>query len=116
MGGWLEQIGSAGYFAAVVGANLFIVLYATLARFWKHWESMHIFTFMAVIALIMNHSVVSIYFPEYPGRYVVRAILYPGLAAVIFWRVVILLQVQIAKRRVDQKQDEVVSPEVTTEK
>jgi hypothetical protein len=102
MGGWIDSVGDAGYFVAVVGANLFVILYLVLARFWRSGSGWHIFSFMVVIALILNHSVVSIYFPHYPGRDVVRAILYPLLAAVIFWRVVILLFVQTEKFRKKQ--------------
>lgn len=99
MGGSIDSLGDAGYFIAVVGANLFVILYSVLARFWKSGSGWHIFSFMVVIALILNHSAISIYFPFYPGREVVRAILYPLLAVVIFWRVVILLFVQIEMRR-----------------
>jgi hypothetical protein len=113
MEGWLDSVGNAGYFAAVVGANLFVILYSTLAKFWKTASGWHIFSFMVVIALIMNHSVVGIYFPDYPGRDIVRAILYPCLAAVIFWRVVILIMVQFDKRH---RAREVQVPEVATEK
>jgi hypothetical protein len=114
MGGWIDSVGDAGYFAAVVGANLFVILYSLLARFWKSASGWHIFSFMVVIALILDHSVIGLFFPGYPGRSVIRAILYPGLAAVIFWRVVILVNVQRAYRL--EKNNQGFAAEVDIEK
>lgn len=99
MGGVLDSVGGAGYFVATLGANLFIILYAVLARFWKSKSGWHIFSFMMSITLLMNHGVASIFFPEYPGREWVRASLFPVLAVVIWWRVLILVSVQIQKRK-----------------
>lgn len=99
MGGVLDSIGGAGYFVATLGANLFIILYSVLARFWKTKSGWHIFSFMMSITLLMNHGVVSIFFPGYPGREWVRALLFPILAVVIWWRVLILVNVQIQKRK-----------------
>lgn len=98
MEGLLDGIGDAGYISAVIGANLFVILYSALARFWRHVEGWHIFSFMLVIALIMDHSAILVAFPKYPGYQWVRAFLYPALGAVIFWRVIILLHVQVNKR------------------
>lgn len=98
MNGMLDGLGDAGYIAAVIGANLFVILYSSLAKFWKHVEGWHIFTFMMVIALLLDHGAFLLVFGRYPGSEWVRAALYPALGAVIFWRVIILLQVQIDKR------------------
>lgn len=95
----LDGVGDGGYISAVVAANLFVILYSVLARFWVAESSWHIFLFMLVVALILDHSAVLILFPKYPGHLWVRAILYPSLAVVIFWRVIILLRVQIFRTR-----------------
>ena len=91
----IDHIGDAGYLAGAVGAVLFVVLYLILARFWESEAGWHIFSFMTTVAMILIHSSIGVYFPNYPGRDVVRAILYPVLAAIIFWRVVILVRVQL---------------------
>jgi hypothetical protein len=98
MGEFLDGLGDAGYIAAAIGSNLFVVLYSSLAKFWRHVEGWHIFSFMLVIALIFDHSAILVATGGYPGADWVRAILYPALGAVIFWRVVILLRVQLAGR------------------
>lgn len=98
MEGVLDAVGDAGFLAATIGANLFILLYSILARFWRSVDGWHIFSFMGVIALILNHASLLIVIGRYPGADVVRAVLYPALGLVIFWRVIILLRVQIEKR------------------
>ena len=91
----IDSIGDAGYLAGAVGAVMFVVLYLILARFWESESGWHIFSFMTTVALILIHSSIGVYFPNYPGRDVVRAFLYPVLAAIIFWRVAILIRVQV---------------------
>ncbi len=95
MDGVLDSIGDAGFTVAAIAANLFVLLYSTLARPWRTSSGIHIFSFMLVVALILNHSAVLINFPRYPGHLWVRAILYTALAAVIVWRILILIRVQM---------------------
>ncbi len=94
----LDGIGDGGYVSAVIASNLFVIMYSLLARFWKAESGWHIFFFMLVVALILDHSAVMIIFPKYPGHLWVRAVLYPSLGIIIFWRVLILIRVQILGR------------------
>lgn len=98
MDGVLDTIGDASYIVMIIGANLFVVLYSALARFWRSESGWHIFSFMLMIALILDHSAVSLIFGAYPGRGWARAILYPLFALVLLWRVFILFKVQVMKR------------------
>ena len=95
----LDTVGDIGFTLATVGANLFVILYSILARFWRTESGLHIFSFMLVVALIMDNAAVLLNFGPYPGALWVRAVLYPALGTVIFWRVFILVRVQVAYRR-----------------
>lgn len=99
MEGFLDSVGDLGFTLATIGANLFVVLYSVLARFWRSGSGIHIYSFMLVMALILDHAAILLNFGPYPGSAWVRAILYPGLGIVIFWRVFILLRVQILVRK-----------------
>lgn len=91
----LDAIGDAGFTVATISANLFVILYSTLARPWKTVSGIHIFSFMLVVASILNHATLLLNFPGYPGHLWVRAILYVALAVVTIWRVLLLLRVQM---------------------
>jgi hypothetical protein len=91
----LTAIGDAGFTVATISANLFIVLYLTLARPWRTASGIHIFSFMLVVAGILNHATILLNFPCYPGHLWVRAFLYVALAVVTIWRVLILIRVQM---------------------
>jgi hypothetical protein len=91
----LGGIGDVGFTLATIAANLFVILYSFLARPWKTASGIHIFSFMLVIALILDHASILLNFPQYPGHLWVRAVLYSAMAMVIIWRVLILLRVQL---------------------
>jgi hypothetical protein len=91
----LDAVGDAAYTVAVVAAALFVILYSILAKPWRTASGLHIFSFMLVISLTLIHGMIRVYWPAYPGYLWGRAILYVALAAVIIWRVLILLRVQM---------------------
>ena len=101
MDGVLDTIGDVAFTVAVIAANLFVFLYSTLARPWRSLSGLHIFSFMLVVALILNHAAILVNIPRYPGYLWVRAFLYTALAAVIIWRILILVRVQLPARRED---------------
>lgn len=101
MGGTLDWLAMAGYVMMAIGSNLFVILYSVLARFWKTESGLHIFLFMLTVSLILDHSAIILVFGRYPGSAWVRAFLYPALGAIILWRVLILIRVQLLARRRD---------------
>lgn len=92
-------IGSFGYMAIVLFANMFVVLYTLLARWWKSEFGRHLFFFMLAEATLLDHGLIVGLFGEYPGVELMRAILLWGLAFVMAWRVYLLVKVQIITRR-----------------
>lgn len=97
-----DKLAEYGYYAAVAGANIFVVLYWVLAPWWRTPFGRHLFSFMFVIALVLNHGVVARIWETYAmSNWInpVRAILLWATAGVIFWRVGILLSVQFQNRR-----------------
>lgn len=97
-----DKLAEYGYYTAVAGANIFVVLYSVLAPWWRTPFGRHLFSFMFVIALVLNHVVVIRVWDAYArSGWVnpVRAVLLWSVAAVIFWRIAILLSVQWKNRR-----------------
>lgn len=95
----LRAITMGGWYLALVSANVFVLAYSFLARWWRTEFGRHLFIFMLVIALIMNDSTIRFIFGDYHGRLYVSAVLFAGLGLVIAWRVFILFHVQWRKRR-----------------
>lgn len=86
------------YYCATV-AVLFVVVYSTLARWWRTSFGQHLFFFMLVVSLIFVYIVITKVFGRFEGWEYVRLLLMLSLAAVLTWRVCILLRVQIEARR-----------------
>ena len=95
----LKAITMGGWYLALVSADVFVLAYSFLARWWRTEFGRHLFIFMLVIALIMNDSTIRFIFGNYPGRLYVSAVLFAGLGLVIAWRVFILFHVQWRERR-----------------
>ncbi len=91
----LKLIGDAGFTLATVSANIFVVMYAVVAPWWKTPFGRHMFFFMLAVALVLDNATAVLLWPDYPGKLFVRAILYPGLGLVLLWRVIILVDVQM---------------------
>lgn len=98
-----QLVGTVAFIAATVAANAFIILYSLLARWWRNALGWNIFSFMLAVALILDHSVITLLWRDYPGRIIVRAFLFTALAVVMWWRVIILIFVQVlmAKKKDD---------------
>lgn len=86
------------YYCAIV-AILFVVVYSIFARWWKTSFGQHLFSFMAVIALVFIYIVITKIFGRFHGWEYVRLGLIGSLATVLTWRVCILLKVQLQNRR-----------------
>jgi hypothetical protein len=102
-----DQVALWGYYAADIGATLFVLLYWSLAPWWRTPFGRHLFVFMLAIALVLNHGLVARVWETYArSQYfnIVRAFLFWSVAAVIIWRVVILVVVQITRRRRGESQ------------
>jgi hypothetical protein len=105
--GVLGAIGSASFFIAAIVATVFIVLYPLLAPFYRSEAGWHIFSFMVVVALLLDHGSATLIFGQYPGREWVRGIGFPLLAIVLTWRVLILIRVQLLRRKMLKAGDKV---------
>lgn len=106
----MRTAGTFAFFFAVGGANIFIVLYTVLAKWWKKPFGRHLFSFMAVIALALNYIVVQLIWPHAPYRLHTRFFLYAALATVIWWRIIILVTVQIRGARASESENTEENP------
>jgi len=104
---WYD-VGNWGFYATAAVSLLFTVMYCLLSPFWRTETGRNIAALMAVIAAITTWSSATLWTSEptnIPAGdrpitfYQVRAILMWALAAVIFWRVVIFIRVQLLARR-----------------
>lgn len=94
----LLQIGSmVGFVLVVVGANLFILFYGPFVRWWKKPFGKHLFCFMLVLAAVLNHNAATTIWGVYPGFWYVMFVLTWAMAWVVWWRLKILLTVQIGR-------------------
>lgn len=98
MNALLEAGTYIGFFAVVLGANLFILFYGPFVRWWEKPFGKHLFSFMLVLAVILDHNVIQTIFGMYPGIWIVNFILTWLLVWVVWWRLKILLTVQIGRR------------------
>lgn len=88
-----------GFFAAVAGANIFILTYGILAPWYKKPFGRHLFAFMAVLAVVLDHNMLRYFQPDYPGVRVMTFILTWAICGVIWWRFAILVNVQVRRGR-----------------
>lgn len=109
--GVVEFLTSLGLYASVLFFNLFVILYVWLARWWKTTGGRHLFAFMLSATLLIDHSILVRIIGEYPGIHYTRMILYNVLALVSGWRVILLIEAQLARRKnresIRQSDDEV---------
>lgn len=103
---FIRSIGDVGFAVAAVSANLFVLLYAMAAPWWKTPFGRHLFLFMAAVALVFNSAVANIFFPDWEGRWVLRAIVYPLMGVAMLWRVIILIDVQIVTPWREKRREE----------
>lgn len=90
---------SLGLYSSVLFFNLFVVLYSWLARWWRTPGGRHLFCFMLSATLIIDHSILVRIIGEYPGIEYSRMVLYNTLAVVSGWRVILLIDAQVIRRR-----------------
>ena len=96
----ITAVAYVGFVAVVIGANLFILFYGPFVRWWKKPFGKHLFCFMLVLAASLDHNAAGAFVPSYNGsdlQIVVTAALCWAMAWVVWWRLKILLTVQIGR-------------------
>lgn len=94
----LKWVGDWGFFASILGAFVFLVLYSALAKWWRTWWGRQIFTFMAVIGVILLLAGAKFLFGDYPGIKYVRPVAYISLATILWWLSGVLVYYQVIRR------------------
>ena len=99
--GILVTIGNVGIFAAAIAATVLVISYSVFAKFWKTEGGQNTFTFLFVLAFILDHSALSLWLGGYLFRDWVRAIAFPAFAGLVTWRLILLWKVQFSRRVVE---------------
>lgn len=96
----MDLLLAALVWASVGGAWTFVIGYSLLARWWRTEVGRHMWTWGAMVALLLTLIIVThLLGRDYPGHDAVRIGCY-GLLAVMIWRqVVLLVRLQIRRRR-----------------
>lgn len=94
-------IGNIAVWVALTAAVTFCGLYATVARWRASAEGWHLMAFTAVIAAAFGWIAYRLIVPPGTGQWdqVVRAALLSSLAALLIWRLLLLVRAQIRRRR-----------------
>lgn len=91
----LKGIGDLAFFLCGCGAVFFCILYSIVAKWWKNKGGRFVFTFMAVVAIILVLGMSQLYFGPYPGIVFIRPAAYLSLASIIWWLISVMLVNQI---------------------
>lgn len=99
----LHLIGNAAVLISVVASATFVALYWVSARWWKSEEGWHLMTFTGVIGVafgwITYRQVISSTPPAALSIETPRAVILSALAALLVWRLALLLRAQTRRRR-----------------
>jgi hypothetical protein len=81
-----------------LGFNIFAVYYGVRVR----WESTElgpaVLTLFSFLALTLDYFFLAAWFGNFPGRYVIRAVLLTAAAGAVFWHLAWLVYVQRRNR------------------
>lgn len=97
-----------GFIVVVIGANLFILFYGPFVKWQKKPFGRHLFAFMLVLAAALNHDALNVFVPSYrgtTGNLIITTVLCWLMAWVVWWRLKILLVVQIGRRHGHSEHD-----------
>lgn len=87
------------FWAAAVPIIAFPVLYAALARWWRTPVGRHEMALaLALLALVALGLLRRVLGGDYAGKEIVQAGVYVFVAAVLWWRLILLVRVQILAR------------------
>lgn len=107
----IQEVGNAALYALLAGFLAFLVVYSTLARWWRSPAGRHVMAFMGACALVIGLRVISLHVGPYPGEWYVRVGALWLAVFVVWWRVAIVVRAQLAVRRgVEEKKDHEVHP------
>lgn len=95
---WVEVATLVGFVAILVGSNAFILFYGLFVRWNEKPFGRHLFTFMFVLTASFDHSGVLLFYPNYPGQEWAWLVLCWLFAWVVWWRLKILVRVQIGRQ------------------
>jgi hypothetical protein len=96
----MQLIGDALAVAAFIGSALFVLLFASLAPWWRNVHGRNVMLLMVTITLAFGLATATIVFGvEWPIRPTLRAIIFLFIAIAVWWRVAILIKDQVIARR-----------------
>ena len=84
----------AGVIASSILGAAFVVVYHLRTRWWKSAIGRHMMSFMAGLTAIIALALISNFYPEMPGRALLRILCWTLIPALFGWRLVILLRVK----------------------
>lgn len=95
-----RTIGTIIYYVCTFGALSFVVLYATLAPWWRSIVGRHMMAFMVVLAGILSYgTVVPLLGLSLEQRLWSRVIAFTLFGGVIWWRVWLVVALQVGNLR-----------------
>lgn len=89
-------------FVSALFATTFVVVYWVTAPWWRSEMGINIFALMAVIAAVLDLSVIRVWVPippDTPWFALLRLVVFALVPIVLGWRLLLLLRVQIRHRR-----------------
>ena len=99
-----HQVGNTAVLVALVAAATFCVTYATVAPWRRSAEGWHLMTFTAVIGVAFGWITFRQVVPNMPppaglSIEIPRAAILSALAALLVWRLLLLVRAQIRRRK-----------------
>lgn len=91
--------GDWGLWASLGFVALFVVMYAFVSGWWRHEMGRHVMIFMAVALLNLSIRSMRLVLGEHDWWYPIRGVSLWLLAAVLGWRVLLLVRRQLFNRR-----------------
>lgn len=100
----LDAYASVLVFLAVIPATAFPILYGFRSAWWIHPIGRALMTKAIGMALLIDITVIyALFGDEYPGRHLVRAIVYTLIVAGLYYQTAVLISIQRAARRNPKK-------------
>lgn len=99
-----KEYGDLAYYGCAFAAGLFVLVYMTIAPWWRTMTGRNIMAVMFSVASTLIYFAFAIKNKGVPhGFYSVRAVLFSLLFLSLGWRLVILLRAQLGKKEVQHE-------------
>lgn len=95
-----KEYGDLVYYGCAIVAGLFVLIYLTIAPWWKTLTGRNIMAVMGSMAATLIYFAFAIRNKGVsPGYYPVRALLFTAMFLSVGWRIAILVKAQLFSRR-----------------